>query len=96
MLDRFLRVPEVLRACGFKRTTLYRMIESGEFPQPRQITGGLTGFLESEVNEWMRSRPVGKKEAWWTTRGELSPLGKRRALEAEAKANGAPGSENDG
>lgn len=59
MADRLLRVPETLSRCGFKRTTLYRQIAADPtFPRPRQITGGLIGFLESEIQDWIESRPV--------------------------------------
>lgn len=59
MADRLLRVPETLSLCGFRRTTLYRLIASDPtFPRPRQITAGLIGFKESEVTAWIEARPV--------------------------------------
>lgn len=58
MADRILRVPDTLDRVGFKRTTLWRKVRAGEFPAPRQIGGGLIGFIESEVDDWIATRPV--------------------------------------
>ena len=58
MSDRILRLPEVLARTGLARTTLWRMERRGEFPARRQITGNTVGWLESEVSEWIESRPV--------------------------------------
>lgn len=34
-----------------------RMTERG-FPKPRQVSGEVYGWLSSEVDEWLESRPV--------------------------------------
>lgn len=52
-----MRTADVLSTTGVGRTTLWRMEKRGEFPQRRQITGNLVGWLASEVNEWMQTRP---------------------------------------
>lgn len=57
MADRILRVPETLSRVGFGRTSLWRRVRAGEFPAPRQLGGGMIGFLESEVSAWLESRP---------------------------------------
>lgn len=43
---------------GVSTTTMQRMIVSGAFPQPRQLTGKRVGWLVREVEEWAESRPV--------------------------------------
>ena len=58
MSDRMLRASEVTTATGLSRPTLWRRAKAGEFPAPRQLGGGLVGWLESEVNEWLQTRPV--------------------------------------
>jgi prophage regulatory protein len=58
MSERFLRIKQVCSLLGYSRTTLYTAIKAGRFVQPRQLGPRAVGFLESEVNEWIRSRPV--------------------------------------
>jgi prophage regulatory protein len=43
---------------GLHRTTLYRMARSGTFPAPRQLSPGRIGWLSTEVEAWLRARPV--------------------------------------
>jgi predicted DNA-binding transcriptional regulator AlpA len=38
--------------------TIYRLEARGEFPRRRQLAGNAIGWLESEVDAWIRSRPV--------------------------------------
>ena len=58
MTERILRQSEVLAITGLGRTTIWRLERRGEFPARRRITGNIVGWLASEVEEWMRSRPV--------------------------------------
>lgn len=58
MTDEILRSRDVQRITQLGRTTLWRLEKAGEFPARRQITGNLVGWLSSEVNEWLHSRPV--------------------------------------
>lgn len=48
-IDEILRLPEVLRALGVARTTLYDGIAAGRFPRPVKITKHATGWLKSEI-----------------------------------------------
>jgi len=58
MADRLLSQAEVQERTGTSRTTIWRLERAGEFPRRRQIVGHRVGWLESEVNEWLASRPV--------------------------------------
>lgn len=58
MTNRFLSKPDVLNITGLSHVTQWRMEKRGEFPQRRQISPGRVGWLESEVLEWMNTRPV--------------------------------------
>jgi prophage regulatory protein len=46
------------------RTTIWRMMREGRFPQSRRIGKMATAWLESEVDEWIqeRARAGGKAE----------------------------------
>jgi prophage regulatory protein len=50
-----LRMPEVERRTGLKKSAIYALIQKKEFPAPVKI-GELTGFVESEVESWIEAR----------------------------------------
>jgi prophage regulatory protein len=54
--DRILRETEVARVTGLARTTRYELEKEGLFPRRRHITKAAVGWLESEVQRWLRSR----------------------------------------
>jgi hypothetical protein len=41
---------------GVSRTTLWRMVQAGLFPQPVVISRRATGHLLHDVEQWMKSR----------------------------------------
>ena len=53
---RFLRLPEVLERTGLSRSTIYVRLEQGRFPTPVSLGARAVGWIESEVDEWMRQR----------------------------------------
>ncbi|WP_327753090.1 AlpA family phage regulatory protein [Sphingobium sp. SJ10-10] len=48
----FLRLPEVMRRTGLKRSTLYNKIGAGSFPAQIQISRNCAAWREEEINEW--------------------------------------------
>ena len=52
-----LRQRRVTERVGLARSTLYKGVAEGWFPAPIQLTGGAVGWLEEEVEEWIRTRP---------------------------------------
>ncbi len=53
---KILRVPEVTEKVGLSRVSIWRLEAAGEFPQRRQITPKIVGWIEAEVNQWIASR----------------------------------------
>lgn len=53
---RLIRRPEVLSRVGLSSSTLYEMIAAGDFPAPIPIGRQAVGFLESEVEAWIKNR----------------------------------------
>lgn len=52
---RWLRVDDLKKKLGMSKSTIYRMIERESFPKPYKTPGGgMSIWLESEVEEWMR------------------------------------------
>ena len=58
MSEKILRGREVDRITGLSRTVRYELEKAGKFPRRRRISERATGYLASEVDEWIRSRPL--------------------------------------
>jgi prophage regulatory protein len=58
-LDRLLCDREVRRITGTSRTTRWRLIRKKQFPEPVQITPHRIGWRESDIIDWLETRPVG-------------------------------------
>jgi prophage regulatory protein len=55
----FIRTQQVLRMIAVSRTTLWRMVQEGSFPQPVRVTQRSTGYVLEAVEQWMRTRAEG-------------------------------------
>lgn len=55
--DRFLRRYDMLSMVGVPQSTVYLMMQRGEFPRSYQISRRLVGWKKSEIAAWMASRP---------------------------------------
>jgi predicted DNA-binding transcriptional regulator AlpA len=58
--DRFLCLDEILHLSSMGRSQLLVAVKAGEFPQPRRLTtnGRRVAWLKSEVEAWIKSRPI--------------------------------------
>lgn len=58
MSHKFLRLPAVEAATGYKRSTIYRLIQEGKFPAPIALSdsGRASAWVEAEVNQWCEAR----------------------------------------
>ena len=65
MTDVFLRIKDVLQKTGLKRSSLYRLIKKGEFPNQIEIGPRARAWSGSSVTQWMNERmsgtPLGEK-----------------------------------
>jgi prophage regulatory protein len=55
---RFLRIDEVMTRVGLSRPTIWRLERANEFQSRRQLGRNSVGWLEDEIEEWIRSREV--------------------------------------
>ncbi len=56
-LPHLLRLPEVLALVGVSRSTLYAMVQRGEFPPPVRIGVRAVAWRAHEVYSWVETRP---------------------------------------
>jgi prophage regulatory protein len=55
LLERIMRLPEVERASGLGKSMIYEKEKKGEFPKRVHPSRRTSGWLESEVQAWIRS-----------------------------------------
>ena len=53
---RFLRRPEVQARTGLSRSTIKVRMREGSFPKPLSLGARAVGWIEAEVDEWIRER----------------------------------------
>jgi prophage regulatory protein len=54
--QKFLRFAMVRDRTGLSRSTIWRLERRGAFPRHRRLSANAVGWLEREVNEWLRAR----------------------------------------
>ena len=54
--SKFLRLPQVIDRTGYRKTAIFERIQQGDFPQPVKLGPRAIGWLDTEVEEWMRVR----------------------------------------
>ena len=55
--DRLLRLSEVQTRTALGRTTIYRKMREGTFPEPLKIGARAVRWPESEIEAWLAARP---------------------------------------
>lgn len=62
MATAFLRLPDVIKATGVPRSTLYRLISNGDFPQPIKLGERSVAWSSAEIEAWMARRIAARPE----------------------------------
>ncbi len=63
MMHTILRLPAVKTSTGLSRSTIYLRIAQGTFPKPVCLGGRAVGWLEAEIQEWLRQRIEASRKA---------------------------------
>jgi len=53
---RLMRLKEVMQATGLGRSTLYKYIAAGQFPEPVSLGGRSVAWVGEEVDDWILAR----------------------------------------
>jgi len=51
--NRLVRLPEVKDRTGLSRTSIYRKMEAGEFPQAIKLSTNAVAWRETELERWI-------------------------------------------
>ena len=54
--SRIIRKPEVKNKTGLPNSTIYELISQGKFPKQIKLSVRSSGWLESEIDEWIAAR----------------------------------------
>ena len=58
---RYIRFKELRKLIPLGRTTIWRMMREGRFPQSRRIGRAAMAWVENEIVEWMEERAEMRK-----------------------------------
>ncbi|MGG7647326.1 helix-turn-helix transcriptional regulator [Pseudomonas sp. ES4] len=53
---RVMRLPEVMQATGYKRSSIYELMQKGKFPQAKSIGTRAVGWNSEEIQAWVDAR----------------------------------------
>jgi len=51
-----LRLPDVIKKTALSRSVIYDMIAKGLFPKQVKLTKRSSGWLQSEIDQWINDR----------------------------------------
>ena len=55
-MRKLIKKNEDMEMCGISSSTLYRLIKSGQFPNPVKTSERSVAWIENEVSEWIELR----------------------------------------
>ena len=58
MVEKHMRRDAVERATGLSRSSLYAMMDAGEFPRPVRIGKRAVAWPQSSIEAWLAQRPT--------------------------------------
>jgi prophage regulatory protein len=61
--NNIIRLPRAIQKTGLSRSTIYALLNRGEFPQQIKLSPRAMGFLESEIDAWIAGRISASREA---------------------------------
>ena len=59
---RILRLPEVSRATGPSRSTIFRFVQAGDFPSSVRLTARSIGWHSKDIEIWIAARAATSKD----------------------------------
>lgn len=80
-VDPWIGISRVEAEVGLGRSTIYRRMDAGTFPVPRDLGGGVVRWVLSEIQAWKAARPPVPPKL----RGESAPEGSPRGRPPKAR-----------
>lgn len=78
---KIIRLPAVAEKTGWSKATVWRKVKTDTtFPQPIKVSENCTGWVESEIDDWLVSRVSESREAdFQSKKNQLASTESRRA-----------------
>jgi len=57
-MNRIIRATELAKKLSISKPTLWRMEQRGDLPPKVQISKRISGWRESDIQEWMKEREI--------------------------------------
>ena len=73
MIDRLLRRRQVEEITGLSRSSIYRLMQTGEFPRSIRVGPAAVRWKASDIAVWLESRPVARSEFGSPDAAQASP-----------------------
>ena len=64
---KLLRLPSVCAKTGIERDTVYRGVKEGWFPKPVKISDRASGWVQSEIDEFIQNR-IAERDSFTASR----------------------------
>ena len=52
---RLIRLPEVIKTTGLKRSTIYKKMADGDFPRPVKLGQRSVGWADTAIDQWIEN-----------------------------------------
>ncbi|OUR63487.1 hypothetical protein A9Q79_10310 [Methylophaga sp. 42_25_T18] len=62
MSQQIIKLPRVVVRTGKSRSAIYREAAAGTFPKPIKLSERSSGWLESEIEQWIDERIAASRE----------------------------------
>lgn len=62
MAEKTLRRSEIEARFGVSRSTIYAWMSSGDFPRPVRLGRRAVGWLERDIDAWLKARELARPE----------------------------------
>ena len=56
MCTQILKLADVITQTTLSSSTIYRLVQAGEFPKPIKLAAHASGWLESDIENWIEAR----------------------------------------
>jgi len=53
---KIIRLKQVMETTGLARSTIYKYITAGTFPKPVPLGGKSVGWVDEEIQEWVKGK----------------------------------------